>query len=226
MKKISLLLLLPVVGCSQAVVDNTPLDDTKERIAENRQVVKDLFATLKGELEKALGTSGPADAIPVCKTKVPEIGKAFQEKYPDWKIRRTSLKTRNPANAPDAWEREVLKGFETRKVIGEDPKEMEYSAFVKQDGATVFRYMKAIPTQEVCTLCHGAPLIPDVVAKLDELYPQDQARGFKVGDIRGAFSFTQPLPARNRDGWHHYPDQQIDKFKPMIRPLDLPVTSP
>nr|VFK61436.1 MAG: Protein of unknown function (DUF3365) [Candidatus Kentron sp. UNK]VFK69117.1 MAG: Protein of unknown function (DUF3365) [Candidatus Kentron sp. UNK] len=68
---------------------------------------------------------------------------------------------------------------------------------MEKDGVRVFRYMKAIPTLEVCTLCHGASLSPDVVTKLDELYPEDQARGFKVGDIRGAFSFMQPVSKGN-----------------------------
>ncbi|MGO9473894.1 MAG: DUF3365 domain-containing protein [Rhodomicrobium sp.] len=30
-------------------------------------------------------------------------------------------------------------------------------------------------------------------AKLAELYPNDQAIGFKVGDIRGAFTLSKPV---------------------------------
>nr|VFK78451.1 MAG: Protein of unknown function (DUF3365) [Candidatus Kentron sp. SD] len=192
MKKISLLILLSIVSHSAISAD-----DTQERIAANRQVVKELFATLKGELEKALATSGPANAISVCKTKVPKIGKTFKEKYSGWTIGRTSLKTRNPANAPDEWEKKVLQAFDARKAAGEDPKTIEHSEFLKKDGARVFRYMKAIPTLDACILCHGKPLIPDVVAKLDELYPEDQARGFEIGDIRGAFSLMQPASSGN-----------------------------
>jgi hypothetical protein len=59
---------------------------------------------------------------------------------------------------------------------------------------TVFRYMKAIPTAELCVACHGAEIPPDVAAKLEELYPQDKARGFQPGDIRGAFTITRALP--------------------------------
>nr|VFJ77172.1 MAG: Protein of unknown function (DUF3365) [Candidatus Kentron sp. FW] len=191
MKKISLLLLLFVIGCT-----TTPVD-TEERISANRQVVKDLFAALKGELEKALAAGGPAAAIPVCNAKVPEIGKTFKAKYPDWTIGRTSLKTRNPKNAPDEWEKDVLQRFEARKAAGEDPKTMEYSAFVEKDGVPMFRYMKAIPTADACLLCHGKVLLPEVAAKLDELYPEDKARGFDLGDIRGAFSFMQPVSSRN-----------------------------
>ena len=91
------------------------------------------------------------------------------------------------------WEREVLMSFEARKAEGQDPKTLEHYAFVEQDGQQVFRYMKAIPTGEVCVACHGSELSPEVTAALAELYPQDQATGFQPGDIRGAFTITQPV---------------------------------
>ena len=46
---------------------------------------------------------------------------------------------------------------------------------------------------EVCTTCHGASVAPDIAAQLDALYPEDRARGYAVGDIRGAFTVVQPL---------------------------------
>jgi hypothetical protein len=42
-------------------------------------------------------------------------------------------------------------------------------------------------------VCHGSDIDPYVDARIRELYPDDQARGFKPGDIRGAFTITQPL---------------------------------
>jgi hypothetical protein len=33
-----------------------------------------------------------------------------------------------------------------------------------------------------------------VDAKLKELYPYDKARGFKEGELRGAFTMAKPLP--------------------------------
>jgi hypothetical protein len=53
--------------------------------------------------------------------------------------------------------------------------------------------MKAIPTAELCLTCHGEALDPELQATLDELYPADKARGFKEGDIRGAFTLSRPL---------------------------------
>ena len=70
---------------------------------------------------------------------------------------------------------------------------MEYAEVVAEGGKQYFRYMKAIPTGELCLKCHGAEIEPGVKAKLDELYPNDKARGFKLGDIRGAFTIKQPM---------------------------------
>jgi hypothetical protein len=44
-----------------------------------------------------------------------------------------------------------------------------------------------------CLKCHGENLDPKVAAKLDALYPHDQARGYKAGDVRGAFTVRQPM---------------------------------
>ncbi len=53
--------------------------------------------------------------------------------------------------------------------------------------------MKAIPTQEVCLACHGEKIDKATAAKLAKLYPKDKARGFKVGDLRGAFTMSKDL---------------------------------
>ena len=167
-------------------------DSAEERAAASRQVVKAFAGSLKGELQQAIEAGGPPNAIEVCKRVAPEIAKTQGEQH-GWEVGRTSLKLRNPDNLPDAWEREVLMGFEARKAEGEDPKTLEHYAFVEQDGQPVFRYMKAIPTADVCLACHGTELSPEVTAALAERYPQDQATGFKKGDIRGAFTITQPV---------------------------------
>jgi hypothetical protein len=107
-------------------------------------------------------------------------------------IARTSLKLRQPDNAPDEWETRQLQSFERRKAAGENPAGIEVGEYVQSGGKTLFRYMKAIPTGEVCLNCHGSALAPEVTAKLKELYPADAATGFKLGDLRGAFTITQP----------------------------------
>ena len=70
---------------------------------------------------------------------------------------------------------------------------MDYAEVVEMNGQKSFRYMKAIPTGKVCLNCHGAELKPAVSKELDMLYTDDKARGFKAGDIRGAFTLSKPL---------------------------------
>jgi hypothetical protein len=108
-------------------------------------------------------------------------------------VGRTSLKLRNPANKPDAWEQEVLEQFDARKAAGETLEKMEFHEVVDAEGVKTFRYMKAIPTGEVCLKCHGTEIDPKVQAELLRLYPSDEATGYALGDIRGAFTLSKPL---------------------------------
>jgi hypothetical protein len=164
-----------------------------QQTAESRAVIKAFAGELKTALKGAMQSGGPLEAIAVCNEKAPAIA-ARHGDAKDWDVGRTSLKYRNPDNAPDEWETSTLQSFEQRKVAGEDIKSMDYSEFVELDGKKVFRYMKAIPTGEICLSCHGGDTVkPEVEARLAEFYPDDKARGYSIGDIRGAFSIVQPI---------------------------------
>lgn len=147
--------------------------------------IKALGGALKGELTTAMKAGGPLQALDVCNTKAGEIAENVVAEQ-GVNVSRTSLKFRNPNNAPTDWQVAVLEDFEARKAAGETPDTLAYSEIV--DGE--YRFMKAIPTAAVCTNCHGAELKAEVEAKINELYPEDKARGFKEGDIRGAFVVT------------------------------------
>lgn len=162
-------------------------------VAQARGIVKNFATGLQGELQAALQAGGPTNAIAVCKDRAPAIAKSEQQKSGWQDVGRTSLKLRNPSNKPDDWELAVLRKFEERKAAGEDPTKIEYSEVVAAGGKKTFRYMKAIPTQEVCLACHGEKIDKATEAKLAKLYPKDKARGFKAGDLRGAFTMSKDL---------------------------------
>lgn len=167
-------------------------NDLKQRAQESKKVVKEFMQQLQGELQSAMKAGGPINAIAVCQDKAPAIAQNLSEKH-GWEVARTSLKPRNPANAPDAWETKVLKDFDERKAKGEDVKPMAHFEAVEADGEKTFRFMKAIPTGEVCLQCHGSDIDPKVKAKIQEAYPEDKATGYKLGDVRGAFTISQPM---------------------------------
>jgi hypothetical protein len=158
----------------------------------SRAVITAFSESLQAELKGAIKASGPVAAIGLCNEKALAIARRHAEEKV-WSVGRTSLKLRNPNNAPDPWELTVLRSFEARKAAGEDPANIDHAAIVMRDGERVIHYMKAIPTVEICLNCHGgADVKPEVAAKLAEFYPDDKARGFRVGDIRGAFTIVQP----------------------------------
>ena len=56
-----------------------------------------------------------------------------------------------------------------------------------------FRFMKAQAVEAVCLNCHAAEIEPEVEAALKQKYPNDKARGYSLGQIRGAFSLSREL---------------------------------
>jgi hypothetical protein len=178
--------------CGLAIGCSAQADDTQQYAGEAREIAKQFVGALKGELQAAMKQGGPLAAISFCNVRAPQISSQVSADV-GWDVGRTSLKLRNPKNAPDAWEMDVLERFEARKAAGEDLKTMEYAEIVESDGRKSFRYMKAIPTSELCLTCHGSEIPAEVAAKLDQLYPEDAARGYKEGDLRGAFALSKKL---------------------------------
>jgi hypothetical protein len=170
--------------------------DYSDEIDASRKTAKEFMQTLKKELQSSMREGGPVNAVSVCNLTAPAIANTYSVRN-GWEVGRTSLKLRNPNNAPDAWERSVLEAFEERKLSGEDPAQMEFHEVVRVNGDKQLRYMKAIPTSQPCLACHGETMDSIVKTRLEILYPDDQALGYRLGDIRGAFTITQPLSAKN-----------------------------
>ena len=160
---------------------------------EGKRVMMKFGKTLKGELKKAVKEKGFAHAINVCNVKAPEIAEKISASE-GWTVARSSHKLRNPHNAPDAFTKAAIEEFLARQAKGEDPKKMIKTAIVEENGKRVFRLVKAIPTAKLCLNCHGGDNVkPEVEAVLKEHYPEDKARGFKAGEMRGVFTLKKIL---------------------------------
>jgi hypothetical protein len=177
-----------------AIVVAPALANEAKLLEEARGVASAMPPKLLGVLKEEIDKGGPASAIGVCRDKAPKMAKAASEKT-GWAIRRVSLKNRNPKAVPDAWEEAVLKEFDKRAAAGEKPTSLEKGEVVMADGKKMYRYMKALPTQDLCLNCHGTPdrISPEVKAKLGELYPNDKATGYHAAEIRGAVTIKKPL---------------------------------
>ncbi len=143
---------------------------------------------LLGTVKKAVAEGGPRAAVESCNLLAPAI--AEEHSRAPWTVGRTSLKLRNPDNAPDAWERQVLEQFQQRAAAGEPLERLSHGEVIGNE----YRYMQAIATGEPCLACHGKAIKPELAGLLSRLYPDDQARGFSQGELRGAFTLRKALP--------------------------------
>lgn len=180
------LLALTANATEPAATANAQITDAQ--ISKARTAVNTLQTELQTALQTALRDGGPIAAIDVCQLQALPITASISEQQ-KLHIRRTALKLRNPANAPDDWEAQQLADFAARAERGESLATME--AVSRESGE--IRYMKAIPTGAACTGCHGTQIAEPLATALKERYPDDQATGFTEGDLRGAFSVRIPI---------------------------------
>jgi len=187
MKRLFAYIIISLLSISQAFAV-----DTEQLTQKSRAAIKALAGELKSTLQASMKASGPVDTVAMCQLQAPVIANKISQSK-GMVVARTSLKYRNQKNKPDAWEKSVLEMFEQRKAKGEAVKTIEYSELTEHNGEKVFRYMKAIPTGEVCLMCHGSNVPQPVINKINSLYTDDKATGFNKGDIRGAFSVIQTV---------------------------------
>ncbi len=154
--------------------------------------IKLLATSLKKQLIASMQLGGPVAAIETCKIKAPEITNHLNSSD-TLKIKRTSLRLRNPNNSADDWEQQVLTNFEQQFSSGTPIQELVYSEKITKGDQTTLRMMRAIPMQAVCLTCHGdrQTMSEGVIHSLQKDYPNDLATEFSIGDIRGAFSVSQ-----------------------------------
>ena len=146
----------------------------------------ELLAPLKKDLKQALVAGmqkGPANAISVCKDQAPAITASLWAKGVE--IGRTSHRLRNPDNLAPDWVDAVLQEY-----LGEETGHLPrvVSLADNREG-----YVEPITVKPLCLACHGESLAPGVGEQIKLLYPEDEATGFKDGDLRGVYWVEYPV---------------------------------
>jgi hypothetical protein len=168
-----------------------------EMKAEAAMLIQNYAGKLKAALGGAMQARGPEGALEVCNKQAPAIAAAVSQGS-GWSVARTSLKPRNAASAPDAYERKIMEAFNARIAKGEKAADLVSAEVIEGDGVKTFRFIKAIPTGDMCMTCHGDTVDPGLKQKILALYPDDQATGFKQGDMRGVFTLKKTIEAGAR----------------------------
>ena len=148
-----------------------------------------LIGTLVAQLSGAMQVGGPANAVDFCSSSATELtaGVAVEQGLD---IKRTSMRYRNPANAPDQAETEALRYYESQLAeTGVLP-----GPWVQKAGREEYRFYRPLLIAAPCLSCHGSAeeIDPAVQAILDERYPNDLATEYAVGDFRGLVRVSVP----------------------------------
>ena len=146
----------------------------------------ELLAPFKANLKQALiegMQEGPATAIDVCRDKAPQIATWLST---DGVIMgRSSHKLRNPDNTAPEWLTPILANWVEEGVRPE-------SALVELPGDRR-GYAEPIYTQPLCLTCHGSDIAPEIAERIAASYPDDDATGFSVDELRGVFWVEFPF---------------------------------
>ncbi len=185
MKRLTLLLIILAVtiGCNKQTEQHTTTNKDLTILTQaSEKIINTFQRSLKGELMTAMKAGGATNAITVCQQKASEI--ASTQSTNVYSIRRVALKNRNTNNKASQKEAEILERF------AKDPKMGSFTVSdFSKDSSSVYQYYKPIKTGKFCLKCHGPveSLDDDVKSVLTEAYPNDNATGHTVGDLRGMF---------------------------------------
>lgn len=163
-----------------------------------RQAIARLKKTLAKRLMRAMKDGGPSAAMEVCAGKAQPLTAEVNRALPQGvTVKRTSVRVRNPANAPTEEEGKVLRWFASTHGKPGAPR---FKSSVSNPGPgkpAVHHYYEPITVMGLCTRCHGPvdKLAPEIKSILAKRYPKDAAIGYKSGDLRGMFHVTIPEAA-------------------------------
>ncbi len=149
-----------------------------------KAISAEAFSQLSAALTQAIQRGGVAEAIQVCKLQALPITDSVAGKY-GISLQRIALKTRNPLNLANSTEKQIFRDWKAQMEAGNDP-----AAVILHEGDSLIWYGAIRLANPVCLQCHGEPgkdISTENLKIIRAAYPEDQATGFVMGDLRGAW---------------------------------------
>ena len=159
-------------------LDSNELDQAQQgKLVRAMDAREALETTLKARLMGAIKDGGPVNGVAVCSQDASALADEVGLEH-KLRIGRTSFKLRNQSNQPPAWMDEV---------VAERTNEPVYMG--NTDTSGLFAAAFPIQIAPPCMVCHGDQdsISEGVLETIAEHYPDDQATGFGLGELRGWF---------------------------------------
>jgi len=189
MKKsiLALLVMAFLVSCGKK--SSLSEEEVKAYTEEGKVIAQSTFKALSSQLKQALESGGVEHAAQFCNIVALPLTDSLAKQH-HAVIKRTSLKLRNPLNAPDSMELTMLKIYDQMSKMRNPvlvPKILE-------KGTDEIQFFAPIQIKnETCLKCHGVlgqTMKEEDYAFIKQRYPNDQATGYKMDEVRGMWSIT------------------------------------
>jgi uncharacterized protein DUF3365 len=186
-----LLFVILMTSCQNSKDEAFDKEKYKVELSDHAE---DYMMELKSVLVANMKEGGPLQAVNVCSDTATDLTSIYSKKM-NVEVKRVSFKNRNANNIPDSFEERALLKFENIMVQGKLNSETNLLEKLSVDGNEMVKFAKPIFVDAPCLNCHGSEAqISDQVAEvLREKYPGDKAKGYKIGDLRGAISVSKIL---------------------------------
>lgn len=145
------------------------------------EITKSVGMTLVKTVKKKMGEGGVESALSYCRVSALPLTDSLARAN-NVRVKRTSLKTRNPANNPTEQEADLL----VKLAADEKPQ----AGWVTTENNAKL-YYEPIMLKSFCETCHGTvgqslTIANDSLIKVH--YPNDAATGYSEGDLRGMWA--------------------------------------
>jgi len=152
--------------------------------SRGRAIASEAFGLLSSNLLHAIATGGISNALGYCSLKALPLTESAASRH-QVQLARITHRPRNLQHRADPAELTLLDTYRDELRRGNTP--LRPVALTNVTGGVRF-YSPIVITNPLCLNCHGTPgveLRPENLAVIRRLYPEDEAIGFKLGDLRG-----------------------------------------
>ncbi|WP_169736005.1 Tll0287-like domain-containing protein [Crocinitomix catalasitica] len=168
------------------VVIAPPIEEPIPTVESNpveggKKIAMQTGGVLMANLTKAIAADGTENALTFCSTQAIPLTDSMSVAL-NSTIKRVSDKNSNPNNKANEEELAYITSVKETLSKGEQPT----PKLTVVDGKNVAYY--PIMTNQLCMQCHGKPnseVLPNTLAKIKSLYPNDMAIGYAINELRG-----------------------------------------
>lgn len=155
-------------------------------LSKGKKIAQASFKTLSNQLQAAMAEGGITNAVKYCNVEAYPLTDSLKTEFDVLALKRATNQPRNEKNLASIREKNQLDLWKDHKSQG---KKLQ-PVVVSLDNEQVAFYAP-ITMKGQCLTCHGeVEAMGGDYAEIKKLYPNDQATGYSLGDLRGMWSIT------------------------------------